>query len=69
MNEVKKTWANSTHYEQAHAYLSDKEMPTDNEHLYASLLESQGLTVNLLDCKKWIASHNVVLDTKGFKLK
>jgi len=68
MNEQKLSWANSSHYEKAHAYLVEQNLPTDNEHLYAQLLESQGLTTNLMDVKKWIRSLSVTLNTKGFKL-
>ena len=68
MNEQKLTWANAAHYEKAHAYLSEQNLPVDNEHLYAQLLESQGLTTNLMDVKKWIKSLSANLNTSGFSL-
>lgn len=69
MNETKLSWANSSHYEQAHAYLVEQNLPVDNEHVYAELLGSQGLTTNLMDVKKWIKSLTITVNTKGFSLK
>ena len=69
MNEKKLTWANSSHYEQAHAYLTEQGLTLDNEHVYAQLLASQGLTTNLMDVKKWIKSLTITVNTKGFSLK
>jgi len=68
MNEQKLTWANASHYEKAHAYLEEQSLPLDNEHLYSQLLESQGLTTNLMDVKKWIKSLSSNLNTAGFSL-
>ena len=71
MNKTTEKYANAEHYEQVHAYLLTKDETkgdVTNPHVYRELLAANGLTVNLYDCKQWIASLGSKVAAKGFKL-
>ena len=71
MNKTTVNYANAEHYEQVHAFLLTKEETkgdVTNPHVYRELLGANGLTVNLYDCKQWIASLGSKSHIKGFKL-
>lgn len=70
MNKTDIKYANPEHYEAAHAFFTSKDNKSalTNPYDYKALLATQGLEVNIYDCKQWIKSLGTVMDAKDFKL-
>jgi len=68
MNEVKKNWANTEHYEAVRVLLKEQEADTKNPYLYEKVLKQSGLDTFMGDLKPWIKSLSTDVSTLSIKV-